>query len=89
MRLILIVAVKSYIYMSLCKVVDFCVFEYFYLINIIYFVLYPSVYYVYVTMCVIVCQWMCSSLQQKNEQLLRVMTSLACLYVHVYIFMYF
>ena len=26
---------------------------------------------------------------KKNEQLLRVMMSLACLYVHVYIFMYF
>ena len=26
---------------------------------------------------------------KKNEQLLRVMMSIACLYVHVYIFMYF
>ena len=43
MRVILIVVVKSCICMCWCKVVNFCVFESFYLIDIVHFVVYPSV----------------------------------------------
>ena len=43
MRVILFVVVKSCICMCWCKVVNFCVFESFYLIDIVHFVVYPSV----------------------------------------------